>query len=440
MSNGQNVLLKTENLQKYFPLKKSSFLSRKQRVAKANKNITLEIFEGETLGIVGESGCGKSTFGRTLIQLYEQTGGSTLYYGVSLFTLKPAYVRVSIAAIPKQFPDYVKAQAEFEQKVFASLEDKQAAKNALTKKYGNMLRLAGDLLCHDNLKELAHELLHFYDSGLASERLLMIREYCRTKEDYQYLEQYADTGVDLGALRKREMKRLRKDLQIIFQNPYSSLDPRMNIGQIIKEGIDTFKTDIQYPENNVKLYVQSMMEKCGLKPEYYDRFPHQFSGGQRQRVSIARSLAINPKFVVCDEAVSALDVSIQAQILTLLKDLKAKNNLTYLFITHDLGVVRYISDRIGVMYFGNLVEIAPTEALFTNPCHPYTKQLLDAIPNIEFEDSDCMSNPAEQSQNLDIMFNFIDDKSGDDDHDWVEISPGHFVLCTLKDERERTAL
>ena len=181
------------------------------------------------------------------------------------------------------------------------------------------------------------------------------------------------------------MREMRKDLQMIFQDPYGSLDSKMTVGNIIGEGVlghDLFKSrkDKGYNE-----YIQETMEKCGLAPYFLHRYPHQFSGGQRQRIGIARALALKPSFIVCDEAVSALDVSIQSQIINLLQDLKDQNNLTYLFITHDLSVVKYISDRIGVMYLGVLVELASTEQIFDNPSHPYTKALLQAIPRTDVD-------------------------------------------------------
>lgn len=175
------------------------------------------------------------------------------------------------------------------------------------------------------------------------------------------------------------------------------------------------------------------MEKCGLEAEYIHRYPHQFSGGQRQRIGIARALALNPKFIVCDEAVSALDVSIQSMIINLLQDLKEEHNLTYLFITHDLGVVRYISERIGVMYFGNLVELAPAEEIFTNPQHPYTRELLNAIPK--------MRRPGQVIETLPLniendVFDFSYKETGEADKDWYEVSPNHFVACNLKNPEQ----
>ncbi len=272
------VLLSVRGLKKYFPLPKRSPFGER-RFLRANENISMEIHRGETYGLVGESGCGKSTFGRALLQLQRPTSGEVIYY---------------------------KGEGQ---------------------------------------------------------------------------------GCDLCKMKGKELRSLRKDLQIIFQDPYSSLDPRMTVGQIIGEGATThgfFKKG----SRELQSYVLEMMEKCGLQSYMAGRYPHQFSGGQRQRVCIARALALQPKFVVCDECVSALDVSIQSQILNLLTDLKKREGLTYLFISHDLSVVRYISDRIGVMYLGQIVEWGSAERVFDNPCHPYTQALISAIPTVEGEEKE----------------------------------------------------
>jgi len=210
--------------------------------------------------------------------------------------------------------------------------------------------------------------------------------YGRTVEEFapEYTKK-AETkgaGIDLTRLTPPEMRRLRKDLQIIFQDPYSSLNPRKTVGQLIEEGVATHGYFRQGSEE-MRAYVLKVMEDCGLRADMLYRYPHQFSGGQRQRICIARALAVRPKFVVCDECVSALDVSIQSQILNLLSDLKEKEKLTYLFISHDLSVVRYISDRIGVMYLGHIVESGGAAEVFDNPRHPYTIALLSAIPTTD---------------------------------------------------------
>ena len=268
-----DVLLSVRNLKKHFPLKKKKLFQKERPVLRANDGISLDVYKGETFGLVGESGCGKSTFGRTVLQLQKPTEGQVCYFG-------------------------------------------------------------------------------------------------QGKE------------IDLTTLKGKEMRALRKDLQIIFQDPYSSLDPRMTVGQLIEEGVATHNF-FKRGSEEMRRYVLEIMQACGLRADMLHRYPHQFSGGQRQRISIARALAVKPKFIVCDECVSALDVSVQSQILNLLTDLKEKEGLTYLFISHDLSVVRYVSDRIGVMYLGKIVEQGEAGEIFENPRHPYTIALISAIPTVE---------------------------------------------------------
>lgn len=268
-----DVLLSIVDLKKHFPLRKKNFFQKERPILRANDGISIEIRKGETYGLVGESGCGKSTFGRTVLQLQRPTSGQVTYFG------------------------------------------------------------RGD-------------------------------------------------EVELTRLHGAELRALRKDLQIIFQDPYSSLDPRMTVGQLIEEGVATHRF-FKHGSEEMRRYVLGMMEACGLRADMLHRYPHQFSGGQRQRICIARALAVKPKFVVCDECVSALDVSVQSQILNLLSDLKRQEGLTYLFISHDLSVVRYISDRIGVMYLGKIVEQGDAGEVFDSPLHPYTIALISAIPTIE---------------------------------------------------------
>ena len=265
-----------------------------------------------------------------------------------------------------------------------------------------------------------------------------LRAQYRDDPEFQRVDAYLDDGIDLARLKYDEMRILRRDMQLIFQDPYSSLNPRMTVGQIISEGMlahGMFRKN----DGRMQEEVLHVMEECGLAPYFLHRFPHQFSGGQRQRIGIARSLAVNPKFVVCDEAVSALDVSIQSQIINLLQDLKEKQNLTYLFITHDLSVVKYISDRIGVMYLGALVELAPSEQIFDAPRHPYTEALLAAIPTTDI---------GENRKELQILEGDIpspvNPPKGCKFHtrckycteiceqvvpEWKEVSENHFVAC-----------
>ena len=250
-----------------------------------------------------------------------------------------------------------------------------------------------------------------------------VKSEAKSNELFDFFEQYLDDGIDLSLLKTKEMRSLRKELQIIFQDPYSSLDPRLTVSDLIGEGLITTKMFKSKKSEGYQDYVHATMERCGLDPSLSERYPHQFSGGQRQRIGIARAIALEPTFIVADEAVSALDVSIQSQIINLLQDLKKERKMTYLFITHDLGVVRYISDRIGVMYFGNLVELASAEEIFNNPQHPYTKQLLKAIPRLS-DDELVFKNMT------DVSVDFASfDESKIPDKDWVEVRPNHFVAC-----------
>jgi len=447
-NKNKKVLFKIRNLKKYFPLKKKSFFDKGPgEYVHANESISIDIYEGETLGLVGESGCGKSTFGRTLLQIYEQTEGTTLYYGKTLDDYAPEYMGKMISKIPSKFPNYQKELDELN-KIYEDLEksetDEDRAMNnekamfkrrEIEEEYLNMIRIAGGLLAADDLNKVAkllnneyqvlrerakvyteleefeqkvqmrvrswddyyksldedpkyNELKEKVDSitikvNEKRDEIEAYRDSLRDKEGFAELESQLDTGIDLSELNKEEMRELRKDLQMIFQDPYGSLDTKMTVGNIIGEGVLGHDLFNSRNEKGYNEYIQETMEKCGLAPYFLHRYPHQFSGGQRQRIGIARALALKPSFIVCDEAVSALDVSIQSQIINLLQDLKEENNLTYLFITHDLSVVKYISDRIGVMYLGVMVELADSEKIFENPLHPYTKSLLQAIPRTD---------------------------------------------------------
>lgn len=480
MNHEEKTLLKVENLQKYFPINKSSIFQRKVEYVKANKDISLDILKGETLGIVGESGCGKSTFGRTLIQLYEQTGGVTLYYGDSIETMMPEYVKNVYKSVPSLMGTFFEDEAALltlekrvdELHIDEDIESLRVIRNNFESKYGNALRLVGGLLLHPNLNLVKDILVEKYSVGsklskakrdfdfeafrldisgketskkkedLANQvaeiqkematvdtKLVATKDAVRGHEAYRRLEDHRDSGIDISKLNKEEMRHLRKDLQIIFQDPYSSLDPRFTVGNIIGEGLVAHGIFESTKSEGYQEYIEDIMEKCGLDRSFIHRYPHQFSGGQRQRIGIARALALKPKFIVADEAVSALDVSIQSQVINLLQDLKEEHNLTYLFITHDLGVVRFISDRIGVMYFGRMVELAPAEEIFTNPQHPYTKQLLAAIPRMDKDQAEIEKLLAKSNNpNFDFQGFY---ETGEADKEWYEVTPGHFVACRI---------
>ena len=246
-------------------------------------------------------------------------------------------------------------------------------------------------------------------------------------------------GIDIFKLKKRKLRKLRPEIQLIFQDPYSSLSPRMPVGEIIGEAVREHKI---VPKKEYRDYIMKIMKDCGLAPHHIDRYPHEFSGGQRQRISIARALALKPKFIVCDEPVSALDVSIQAQIINLLKDLQEKYGFTYLFISHDLSVVEYISDKVGVMYLGNIVEYGPKDKLFAKPLHPYTKALFSAIP---IPDPDRRPNriilqgslPSPANPPSGCKFHTRCPKAMGicpvQEPDHIEAEEGHIVVCHLYD-------
>ncbi len=456
-------LLSITNLKKYFPIAKSSIFQKDQLYVRANEEISIDIYSGETFGLVGESGCGKSTLGRTLLQLYDQTAGSTLYYGTTLAELAPKYVEKTLKNVNSMIAKYKKLQAKAqaledecerlgEQATFFQHQKKNLAVAEEQTAFGNVVKILGGFAALDDCREGAslllrkyhtdvkmakartqqkdieteiafHEALieelaesptknserkiaasqkkiaslkatkEKYDAQIANiektlERDIVAIEACKAQyssnDKFNEYEKLLDEGIDLSRLNYSEMRLLRKDLQIIFQDPYSSLNPRMTVGQIIEEGLVTHNF-FKHGSPKLKEYILNVMRNCGLQDYMLHRYPHQFSGGQRQRICIARALAVNPKFVVCDECVSALDVSIQSQIINLLQELKEKNNLTYLFISHDLSVVRYISDRIGVMYLGNLVELGTAEKVFSDPRHPYTVALLSSIPTTDMD-------------------------------------------------------
>ena len=459
MQNTKKKLLSITNLKKYFPIAKSSVFQKEKFYVKANEDVSIDIYEGETFGLVGESGCGKSTLGRVILQLYEQTAGNTLYYGRSRAEIAPQYVKDTLSNPEKYLNIYkeakakaekiaAQAEAEGENASFFLLQEKNLAEANAKSALMNVAKILGGLITVPEMKEGATILLnqhnvlaqieklnrkiteldanidiienkiHGDDEGnekgasdssalnklkVAREKTVAkiqvlreeedrlqrqidaIRAKFKDDEEFQKYEAMLDAGIDLARLKYNEIRRLRKDLQIVFQDPYSSLDPRMTIGQIIEEGLVTHKY-FKHGSQKMKEYILKTMRDCGLQDYMLHRYPHQFSGGQRQRVCIARALAVKPKFVVCDECVSALDVSIQSQIINLLLELKERENLTYLFISHDLSVVRYISDRIGVMYLGNLVELAPSETIFKDPRHPYTVALLSSIPTTDPDD------------------------------------------------------
>lgn len=509
----KKVLLRIHDLKQYF-LAGNKKIGKEKLFVRANDGITLDIYEGETLGLVGESGCGKSTFGRTILGLYQQTGGRTMYYGQSLEDMAPRYVAEIFKKLPERCKECeaLRKNAMEIQKKYEELPE-GIHKNQMLEKLNEAQKEANHMLYditgligglyvadHEKLdeiskvylqeyqitqqrKELIHQLNDYnaivgekrsklVEKGKSDEEIkaLLSEDTAKIKElenkikskdkevekeaekikvykkelsnhpQFEQYEAFMDGGINLASLSEREMRGLRQDLQLIFQDPYSSLNPRMTVGQIIGEGLMAHNI-FNKNDKAMQSYITKVMEDCGLAPYFIHRYPHQFSGGQRQRIGIARSLAVKPKFVVCDEAVSALDVSIQSQIINLLLDLKEKENLTYLFISHDLSVVKYISDRIGVMYLGTIVELCETAELFTNTAHPYTQALLSAIPTTDLDvknesivlEGDIPS-PIKPPKGCKFhtRCSYCTDICRQVTPILEEISPGHFVACHHK--------
>ncbi len=324
MTTETNVLLQVRNLKKYFPIYKGLVFSRHVNDVKAVDDVSFDVFRGETLGLVGETGCGKTTVGRTVLRLYEPTEGQVLF-----------------------------------------------------------------------------------------------------------------DGVDLMSLRENDMRRFRRRMQMIFQDPYASLNPRMTVGSIISAPLDVH-TSLGQAQKRER--VQELLRIVGLNPDFVNRYPHEFSGGQRQRIGIARALAINPDLIVCDEPISSLDVSIQAQVVNLLEELQDQLGLTYIFIAHDLSMVRHISDRMAVMYLGKIMELANRDEIYLNPLHPYTQALMSAVPvpdplrarkrqRILLEgDLPSPVNPPTGCR-FNTRCPLADERCRQEPPLYRELKPGHFVAC-----------
>lgn len=327
--NGNNeVLLEVDDLYEHFPIYRG-VVRRQVGAVKAVDGVSFKINRGETLGLVGESGCGKSTTGRTILQLYKPTAGKVIF-----------------------------------------------------------------------------------------------------------------EGVDLVALKSEELRRMRRKMQMIFQDPYASLNPRMTVGEIVGEPLEVHRVT---KGKETKQRVRELLELVKMNPSFADRYPHEFSGGQRQRIGVARALALNPKFIICDEPISALDVSIQAQVVNLLEDLQAKFNLTYLFIAHDLSMVRHISNRVAVMYLGVIMEMASRDEIYDNPLHPYTQALLSAVPIpdpvvdakrkrvILSGDVPSPANPPSGCR-FRTRCPIAESICAEERPEFRELKPGHFVACHFADQ------
>ena len=367
-TNNNEVLLRVEHLRQYFGS------------TKAVDDVSFDIKKGEAFGLVGESGCGKTTTGRSIIKLYNITGGDIYFKGIR---------------IGAGLYDYKKKIEEAKKTPGGKAEVSRLRKE---------------------MKQAIYDQKH-------CDRQYQREQVRKVKEKYQPLLAADEKNAELRREYSRELRKARKtrlvtQIQMIFQDPIASLNPRMTVREIIAEGL-IIQGERDKKELNRK--VLEMLDLVGLAPEYADRYPHEFSGGQRQRIGVARSIIMHPELIIADEPVSALDVSIQAQVINLLNDLRDRFDLTVLLIAHDLSVVKYFSDRIGVMYFGKMVELADSDELFRHPLHPYTRSLLSAIP---------LPDPEYEKVRKRIEYNPLAEHDYTVDKPSVrEVAPGHFVYC-----------
>ena len=410
-TNEKEVLLKVENLCQYFKMG--------NRELHAVDHVSFDIKKGEVFGLVGESGCGKTTTGRSIIKIYDITGGDIYFKGQRI----GAGIRAYVEAIKAAKDDTRVKISALKNEIKANPATKEVNEQKIAE-----LKAQLSQLVHENnekIKSARHDQKNV-DKEYAAKLVAEV------KAEFAEKLAKAEGNPDEQKALKREMKkrlhiakntRLITQIQMIFQDPIASLNPRMTVREIISEGlvINGIK-DKEYIDEKV----YEILDLVGLVREHAGRYPHEFSGGQRQRIGIARSVIMRPEMIIADEPVSALDVSVQAQVINLLNELKEQLGLTILFIAHDLSVVKYFSDRIGVMYFGKLVELADSEELFKNPCHPYTRSLLSAIP---------LPDPNSEKTRQRIKYNPLESHDYSTDLPSLrEVAPGHFVYCNDAEE------
>ena len=414
MENNREVLLKVDHLCQYFRLGHKDM--------KAVDDVSFEVRKGESFGLVGESGCGKTTTGRSIIKLYDITSGNIYFKGQRIGAGTRSYKDAINAArehrkaeIKRLTAQKVGADRQKKEEIEAELKKVKAETEEIVAKNMAMIRDA-----KQDHKEVDKQYAASLVKALEEEYAEKFRAAQGDSEKTQALQKEFKNRV-----RVAKKSKLITQIQMIFQDPIASLDPRMTVRDIIAEGlVINGITDKDYI--NQKVY--EILETVGLVREHADRYPHEFSGGQRQRIGIARAVVMQPEMIIADEPISALDVSIQAQVINLLNDLRERLGLTIMFIAHDLSVVKYFSDRIGVMYFGKMVELADSDELFKNPMHPYTKSLLSAIP---------LPDPIYEKQRTRIHYNPIAEHDYSvDAPSFREIAPGHFVHCNDAEEQK----
>ena len=395
MANKNDVILEVKHLKQYFG--KTDF--------KAVDDVSFDIKKGEVFGVVGESGCGKTTTGRSIIRLYNATSGDVYFKGQRIVAGTRSYedaVKEATKAAKEKIAEYKKNGQtdkikEENEKLAAFVKAQKQLMQDAKNDHNNCVKLYRER----RIKEIHAE----YDEKL--------KNLSHSSKEYQKLAEKRDEE-----LKHARTENIVTKIQMIFQDPISSLNPRMTVREIIAEGL---RIQGIRDEKFIEEKVYYMLEKVGLVKEHADRYPHEFSGGQRQRIGIARAVIMNPELIIADEPISALDVSIQAQVINLLNDLRHELGLTIMFIAHDLSVVKYFSDRIAVMYFGKIVELADADELFAHPLHPYTKSLLSAIP---------LPDPNYEKNRKRIVYTpALDHDYSKEGPSLREVAPGHWVSC-----------